>query len=425
VALPSRHWPRMSVGRFIWLLALALISIGVIQTTNSMKEFRTPAEKILNAAVVLIILWAGAWVLARLLSVATRRIRAAWPARSIRSATTRRGHRGTVSRRSPSVAPPWWRRQPLTSKARERLAQLEPHLRARIVGQDAAVAAVAAAVRRAATGLHDPQRPVASFLFAGPTGTGKTDLVKGLTAYLYGDEGAMVRIDMSEYQDKHNVARLIGAPPGYIGHDQGGQLTDALRRSPHTVVLFDEIEKAAPEVFDILLQVLDDGRLTDGQGRTVDCTNTIIVMTSNAGARDIQRHVGDPAAMQAAMEEALRAAFRPEFLNRLDATIVFEPLSPTSLEHIVTRQFQVATERIARQGIAVRVTPRALTALARDGYDPANGARPLKRVIQARVVDPLAGSLLDGEYRKGDTIGVDHDEDGYHLSRLESKGRGR
>jgi len=324
-----------------------------------------------------------------------------------------------------AVALPWWRQQPLTERSRDALAQMEPRLRQRVVGQDAAVAAVAGAVRRAAAGLHDPQRPIASFLFAGPTGTGKTDLVKALTAALYGDERALVRIDMSEYQERHNVARLIGAPPGYIGHEQGGQLTNALRRNPHAVVLFDEVEKAHPEVVDILLQVLDDGRLTDGQGRTVDCTNVLIVMTSNAGARDIQRHVGDPVAMQAVMEAALRAAFRPEFLNRLDATIVFRPLSPEALEQIVRRQLRLAIARVERQGIAVRVTPRALTALARDGYDPVNGARPLKRVIQARVIDPLAGSLLDGQYRKGDTVGVDHDGDGYRLRPLEGTGAGR
>jgi ATP-dependent Clp protease ATP-binding subunit ClpB len=420
--LPSRRWPRISVGRVLLLLVQLYLSGSIVWSLLYYHSSYGLAARVANGVVLLLIVWGAPWALMRLAALIGRKV-GEMRARPSTPAKAQTASRATPARRPTRVAPPWWRRQPLNSKARERLAQMEPHLRARIVGQDAAIAAVVAAVRRAATGLHDPQRPVASFLFAGPTGTGKTDLVKGLTVYLYGDEGAMVRIDMSEYQEKHNVARLIGAPPGYIGHDQGGQFTDALRRSPHTVVLFDEIEKAAPEVFDILLQVLDDGRLTDGQGRTVDCTNAIIVMTSNAGAREIQRHVGDPAAMQAAMEEALRTAFRPEFLNRLDATIVFEPLSPTSLEHIVTRQFQVATERIARQGIAVRVTPRALTALARDGYDPANGARPLKRVIQARVVDPLAGSLLAGEYRKGDTVGVDHDGDGYHLSRLEKQRR--
>jgi len=411
VILPSRRWPRLSVGRVLLLLVQLYISGALLWSVSQPDPKYNLVSRVMGAFILLLIIWGVPWALRRPAAFIGRKIGEMRPVTPAKTQTA-------SARRPARVAPPWWRQQPLSSKARERLAQLEPHLRARIVGQDAAVAAVAAAVRRAATGLHDPQRPVASFLFAGPTGTGKTDLVKGLTAYLYGDEGAMVRIDMSEYQDKHNVARLIGAPPGYIGHDQGGQLTDALRRNPHTVVLFDEIEKAAPEVFDILLQVLDDGRLTDGQGSTVDCTNAIIVMTSNAGAREIQRHMGDPTAMQSAMEEALRATFRPEFLNRLDATIVFEPLSPAALEHIVTRQFQVATERIARQGIAVRVTPRALAALARDGYDPANGARPLKRVIQARVVDPLAGSLLAGEYRKGDTVGVDHDGEGYHLSRL-------
>jgi ATP-dependent Clp protease ATP-binding subunit ClpB len=272
----------------------------------------------------------------------------------------------------------------------EKLIHMEERLHQRVVGQDEAVEAVANALRRARTGLQDPNRPIGSFVFLGPTGVGKTELARALAEFMFDDERAMVRLDMSEYQERHTVARLIGAPPGYIGYDEGGQLTEAVRRRPYTVVLLDEIEKAHPEVFDVLLQVLDDGRLTDGQGRTVDFRNTVLIMTSNIRSID-----------------EMRDRFRPEFLNRIDEIVVFEQLTREQIGEIVDLQLERLRARLADRGIALELTEAAKEALADAGWDPAYGARPLKRAIQRLVENPLAMRLLDGDFGEGDTVRVD------------------
>ena len=259
-----------------------------------------------------------------------------------------------------------------------------------MIGQDAAVEAIANAMRRARTGLQDPNRPIGSFVFLGPTGVGKTELARALAEFMFDDEHAMVRLDMSEYQERHTVARLLGAPPGYIGYDEGGQLTEAVRRRPYSVVLLDEIEKAHAEVFDVLLQVLDDGRLTDGHGRTVDFRNTVLVMTSNIRS-----------------EEQLRDHFRPEFLNRVDEIVVFQLLSREQIAEIVGHQLERVRERLAERGIALELTDAAKEALVEAGWDPAYGARPLKRAIQRMLENPLALRLLEGDVREGDAVRVD------------------
>jgi ATP-dependent Clp protease ATP-binding subunit ClpB len=291
-----------------------------------------------------------------------------------------------------------------------KLLRMEEELGKRVIGQTRAVRAVSDAVRRARAGVSDPDRPTGSFLFLGPTGVGKTELAKALAEFLFDDERAMVRIDMSEYSEKHSVARLIGAPPGYVGYEEGGQLTETVRRRPYCVVLLDEVEKAHPEVFDVLLQVLDDGRLTDGQGRTVDFRNTILVLTSNLGSQFIADPAfGDEAAKRDAVMAAVRAAFKPEFLNRLDDVIVFDALTTSELTQIVELQVDRLAARLAGRRLTLTVTPAAKEWLALTGFDPVYGARPLRRLIQSAVGDQLARALLAGEIIDGDEVTVDVD----------------
>ena len=289
----------------------------------------------------------------------------------------------------------------------EKLLKMEERLHRRVVGQDEAIRVVSNAVRRARAGLQDPNRPIGSFLFLGPTGVGKTELARALAEFLFDDEEAMVRIDMSEYQERHTVARLIGAPPGYVGYEEGGQLTEAVRRRPYSVVLFDEIEKAHPEVFNVLLQLLDDGRLTDGHGRTVDFKNTVVIMTSNIGSQWIRDLAGDDQAIREKVMEALRLHFRPEFLNRIDEIVIFHNLTREHLVQIVDIQIERLRKLLAERKINIELTQAAKEKLADEGYDPVYGARPLKRVIQREVQDPLAMAILRGEFREGDTVIVD------------------
>ena len=292
----------------------------------------------------------------------------------------------------------------------EKLQNLEAELHKRVVGQDAAVNAVAAAVRRSRAGLADPNRPLGSFFFLGPTGVGKTELAKALADYLFDDERALVRIDMSEYMEKFSVQRLIGAPPGYVGYDEGGQLTEAVRRRPYSVILMDEMEKAHPDVFNILLQVLDDGRLTDGQGRVVSFKNTIIIMTSNVGSQVIaagEQNGEDKAVVDRKVNDALRATFKPEFLNRIDDIVVFHPLGLADIEKIVDIQLKGVRERLDNERISLTLTPAAIEALALDGLDPVYGARPLKRLIQRQVVDNVANLIIAGELHEGDSVKID------------------
>ena len=298
---------------------------------------------------------------------------------------------------------------------REKLVQMESRLHQRVVGQDEAVKAVSNAVRRARSGLQDPNRPVGSFIFLGPTGVGKTEMARALAEFLFDDEQSMVRIDMTEYMEKHAVARLIGAPPGYVGFEEGGQLTETVRRRPYSVVLFDEIEKAHPDVFNILLQVLDDGRLTDGQGRQVDFKNTVIILTSNIGSPLIQEFYaqGDRddseavAGLELRIQEEMKRHFRPEFLNRLDDTIIFHSLSEEDLAVIVDIQLGILSKRLNSQKLTLELTTEAKRCLGREGFDPQFGARPLKRAIQERILDPLAMQLLEGKVNPGSTIHID------------------
>ena len=289
----------------------------------------------------------------------------------------------------------------------EKLLHMEEHIGKRLIGQSAAVHAVADAVRRSRAGVADPNRPTGSFMFLGPTGVGKTELAKSLADFLFDDERALVRIDMSEYSEKHSVARLVGAPPGYVGYEEGGQLTEAVRRRPYGVILLDEVEKAHPEVFDILLQVLDDGRLTDGQGRTVDFRNAIVILTSNLGSQ----FLADPALAEAEKREkvmsTVRGAFKPEFLNRLDDVILFDPLSVEEIEEIVALQIAQLEKRLEPRRIRLDVSERARSILARDGYDPAYGARPLRRLVQREIGDQLAQMILSGAVSDGDLVRVD------------------
>jgi len=293
---------------------------------------------------------------------------------------------------------------------RDKLLQMEDKLHQRVVGQDEAIVAVANAIRRSRAGLSDPNRPLGSFLFLGPTGVGKTELCKALAAFLFDTEEHMIRIDMSEFMEKHSVARLIGAPPGYVGYEEGGYLTEAVRRKPYSVILLDEVEKAHPDVFNVLLQVLDDGRLTDGQGRTVDFKNAVIVMTSNIGSPLIQAMVGqDPDDIKEAVWGELKNHFRPEFLNRIDETVLFHGLDAAHIARIARIQLQVLTERLARLELGLQVSEAALAELAKVGFDPVFGARPLKRAIQQRIENPLSRQILEGRFAPKSTIGVDVD----------------
>ena len=287
----------------------------------------------------------------------------------------------------------------------EKLIRLEEHLHQKVIGQDAAVRVVANAVRRSRAGLADPNRPIGSFIFLGPTGVGKTELARALADFLFDDERAMVRLDMSEYMEKHTVSRLIGAPPGYVGYDEGGQLTEAVRRRPYAVILLDEVEKAHPDVFNALLQVLDDGRLTDGQGRTVDFTNTVLIMTSNLGSEFIEPDLPDDV-IETTVMDIVRSHFRPEFLNRVDDVVVFHRLSEDDLRQIVGIQLKLLEHRLSERRIGITLSDEAASWLAQHGYDPSYGARPLKRLIQREVVDKLAMELLEGNFHEGDTVRV-------------------
>ncbi|HLW37635.1 MAG TPA: AAA family ATPase, partial [Candidatus Eremiobacteraceae bacterium] len=289
----------------------------------------------------------------------------------------------------------------------QKLLHMEERLHDRVVGQDDAVRAVAAAIRRARAGLQDPNRPLGSFIFLGPTGVGKTELARALAEFLFDDEHAMIRIDMSEYMEKHSVARLIGAPPGYVGYEEGGQLTEAVRRRPYAVVLFDEIEKANPDVFNVMLQILDDGRLTDGQGRTVDFKNTVLIMTSNIGSTFISELAGNEAAVRERVMEAVRQHFRPEFLNRIDEIIIFHNLTLADIKRIVEIQLRALSTRLSERGVRLELSDAAKELLANRGYDPIYGARPLKRTLQKELIDPLALKILNGEFVAGEVVVAD------------------
>jgi ATP-dependent Clp protease ATP-binding subunit ClpB len=297
----------------------------------------------------------------------------------------------------------------LLSGERERLMKMEDSIRRRVVGQDEAVSALCNAVRRSRSGLGDPNRPIGTLLFLGPTGVGKTELSKALADFLFNDPNAMVRVDMSEFMEQHSVARLIGAPPGYVGYEEGGRLTEAVRRKPYSVILLDEIEKAHVDVFNVLLQVFDDGRLTDGKGRTVDFKNTVIIMTSNIASQQIQQMTEESGAdweIEAHVKDALKKVFKPEFLNRIDEIIVFHMLTKEDLRKIVDIQLRYLAERLKQQKIELEFTNDARTLIMDEGYDPVYGARPLKRTIQQRLENPLASQLLVGKFAEGDTIKI-------------------
>ena len=291
---------------------------------------------------------------------------------------------------------------------KEKLLKMEERLALRVVGQEKAIDAVANAVRRARSGLQDPNRPIGSFIFMGPTGVGKTELARALAQFLFDDEQYMVRVDMSEYMERHSVARLIGAPPGYVGYEEGGYLTEAIRRHPYSVVLFDEIEKAHPDVFNALLQILDDGRMTDGKGRTVDFKNTVLIMTSNVGSQYIQEMKGQESSeMEKAVMDVLRATFKPEFLNRIDEIVIFNSLGPEEIREIVGIQIRLLSQRLEANKITLKLTDRAEEFLAKTGFDPVYGARPLKRAIQHYIQDPLAVKILEGSVKEGDDVTID------------------
>ncbi len=308
----------------------------------------------------------------------------------------------------------------LLESERQKLLQLEHHLHERVIGQQEAVAAVSAAIRRARAGMKDPSRPIGSFLFMGPTGVGKTELARALAQFLFDSDNALVRLDMSEYMEKHSVSRLVGAPPGYVGYEEGGQLSEAVRRRPYSVVLLDEVEKAHPDVFNILLQVLDDGRITDSQGRTVDFRNSVIVMTSNIGSEYILDISGDDSKyemMRMRVTDALRSHFRPEFLNRVDDIILFHTLSRTEMRHIIRIQLKRVENLLREQKISFDISQPACDYLVETGYDPVYGARPLKRAIQREVENPIATKLLENTFISGDTIFIDKGENGLSFSK--------
>jgi ATP-dependent Clp protease ATP-binding subunit ClpC len=310
----------------------------------------------------------------------------------------------------------------------ERLLRMEELLQERVIGQAEGIAVLSDAIRRARSGLKDPRRPIGSFIFLGSSGVGKTELAKALAEFLFDDEDALVRIDMSEYREQHNASRLFGAPPGYVGYEEGGQLTETIRRRPFRVVLFDEIEKAHPEVWNSLLQVLDEGQLTDGQGHTVDFRNTVIIMTSNLGTEFVKRGGAlgflnttdeETAANQKKIEKAMRDTFRPEFLNRIDEIIIFKTLSQDDTRHIVDLQMQDIADRLGEQGLLVELSDAGRDWLAAQGYDPQFGARPLRRMLQRYVESPLSVKLLKGEFGRGDVVEVDADEEGLIFSKRE------
>ncbi len=307
---------------------------------------------------------------------------------------------------------------------RAKLLVMEERLHGRVIGQEDAVAAVSNAVRRSRSGLQDPNRPIGSFLFLGPTGVGKTELCKALAEVMFDDEQAMVRLDMSEFMERHTVSRLIGAPPGYVGYEEGGKLTEAVRRRPYSVILLDEIEKAHSDVFNILLQVLDDGRLTDGHGRTVNFTNTVVVMTSNIGSQAIQKLTDEGASeeeLQDAMKTALQSRFLPEFLNRIDDTIVFHPLKRDQIRNIVKLQLVRLQKQLEQNQIRMQATDAAIDRIAELGYDPAFGARPLKRVIQHEIQNPLATELLKGNIAEGGSVSIDFRDDQFVFEPFEEE----
>jgi len=310
----------------------------------------------------------------------------------------------------------------------DKLVHMEGRIHQRIVDQEEAVAAISEAIRRGRAGLKDPKRPIGSFIFLGPTGVGKTELARALAEFLFDDEEAMVRLDMSEYMEKHTVSRLVGAPPGYVGYEEGGQLTEAVRRRPYRVILFDEVEKAHPDVFNILLQLLEDGRLTDGHGRTVDFKNAVVIMTSNLGTEEFQhqdigfRHKegSDEQRMRTAIESALKQTFRPELLNRIDDVIIFHPLNDEHLRSIVDLLIHELEQRLAERSIKLEVTSEAKAWLAQKGFDPIYGARPLRRAIQRYLENPLSTKILQGEFKEGDTIVISLQEDNLNFAAMET-----